>query len=83
MHKTGYLWTEPWSDGLHRLFEQYRCFPVLSPAYKDKENIPNQNRRCAIRQSKRRKYSAHRVLAYLEVFTWKNIGHLSVNSLCS
>lgn len=37
MTEKGYLWIVPWSGGPHMLFEQYLGFPVLSPAYKDKE----------------------------------------------
>lgn len=35
VHKRDYLWTAPWSDGPHRLFEQFLGFPVLPPAYED------------------------------------------------
>lgn len=38
----GYLWTVPWHAGPHMLFEQYFGFPVLAPAYKNKEK--NQNK---------------------------------------
>lgn len=55
VHKRDYLCTVPWSDGPRRLFEQLLGFPVLSPAYEDKEKIPHQNRCCAMRLSKRRR----------------------------
>lgn len=55
VHKRDYLCTVPWRDGPRRLFEQLLGFPVLSPAYEDKEKIPHQNRCCAMRLSKSRR----------------------------